>query len=96
MREEDGSAVSTPCGFSKECVARFTRRGFDRHLLFLAERTDVCGTEFKFNVAGRCRASASLARPRTWRAERLPYKFLVVALDQPLHKLRIGIARSSA
>src|SRR5215468_9329897 len=106
MRDEDGSAVSAPRGFSKECVARFTRRSFDRHLLFLRERADVCRTEFKFNPAGRCKASASLARLPAWQAarlrpvtarqERLPGTFLVVALDQSFYKLRIGVARSSA
>ena len=96
MCDEDRSAISASCGFSKECVARFTRRGFDRHLLFLPKRADVCRSEFKFNAAGRCTPSASLVRPRAWQAERLLYKFLVAALDQPFHKPRIGIARSSA
>src|SRR5439155_25774103 len=84
------------CCLSKECVARFTRCSFDRHLLFLPKRTDVYRSDFKFNAAGRCTPSASLARPRAWQAERLLYKFLVAALDQPFHKPRIGIARSSA
>src|SRR2546430_3298413 len=96
MRDKDRSAVLAPCGFSKECVPRFTRRSFDRHLLFLCERTDVCRTEFKFNAAGCCTPSASLARPRAWQSEPIPWQFLVVALDQPFHKPRIGIARSSA
>jgi hypothetical protein len=42
------------------------------------------------------RASASLADPGARQAGRLPYKLLVVALDQPLDKPRIGIARSPA
>src|SRR5438067_7603544 len=73
MCDEDRSAILASCGFSKECVARFTRRGFDRHLLSLPERADICRSDFKFNAAGRCRASASLPRPR---AERIPFKFL--------------------
>jgi hypothetical protein len=68
MSDEDRSALSAPCGFSKERVARFTRRSFDRHLLFLPKRADVCRTEFKFNAAGRCTPSGSLARPRRWQA----------------------------
>ena len=30
----------------EECL---TRRGFDRHFLFLSERTNVCRAEFKLN-----------------------------------------------
>src|SRR6185436_5212050 len=96
MRDEDRPAVSAPRSFSKEGVTRFTRRSFNRHLLFLAERADVCGTEFKFDAASRCRASASLAHPRAWQAERRPYNFLVVAFDQPFNKFRIDIAGSSS
>jgi len=95
MCDEDRSAVSTPCDFSKECVARFTRRSFNRHLLLLPERVDVCRTKFEFNAAVRCRASASLAGPGVTQAQRLPYKFTVVMSDQPVHKPRIRIARSS-
>src|SRR6476659_9706935 len=92
MRDEDRSAVSAPGGFSKECIARFTRRGFDRHLLLLPERADVCRTGFEFNAAVRYSATASLARPCTWQAERL----FVVTFNQLVHKPRIGIARASA
>src|SRR6476646_3165864 len=92
MRDEDRSAVFTPGGFSKECVARFTRRSFDRHLLLPPKCADVCRTGFKFNTAGRCRVSGSLDRPRTWQAEPL----FVVTFNQPVHKPRVGIARSSA
>src|SRR5262245_46113419 len=42
MRNEDGFAVSASCGFSKESVARLTCRSFDRYLLFLRERANVC------------------------------------------------------
>src|SRR4051812_15302802 len=96
MRDEDRSALSAPCDFSKECIARLTRRSFDRHLLSLPECADVCGTEFEFNAAVRCRGSASLARPGVRQAERLPYNFLVIAFDQPFNKPRIGIARPPA
>ena len=96
MRDEDRPAVLAPCDFSKECVTRFTRRSFDRHLLLLPERADLGRTEFEFNAAVRYRATTSLARPRVWQAERIPCRFLVVALDQPFHKLRVGITRSSA
>src|SRR4029077_21122657 len=96
MRDEDCPALLAPCDFSKECVARFTRGSFDRHLLLLPERADVGRAEFKFKATDRCRASASLARGRSWHAEPLPNNFLVVALYQPFYKLRIGIARSSA
>src|SRR6478735_3365366 len=92
MRYEDRSAVSAPGGFSKERVACFTRRGFNRHLLLLPERADIGRTDFRFNAAVRWMATASFARPRAWQSERL----LVVTLDQPIHKPRIGIARSSA
>src|SRR3982751_2429585 len=95
MRDEDRSALSAPCDFSKECIARFTRRSFDRHLLSLPECADVCGTEFELNAAVRCGASASLTRPSVRQAERLPYNFLVVAPDQPANKPCIRIARSS-
>src|SRR4051794_15015912 len=96
MRNEDRSAVSPPGRFSKECIARFTRRSFDGHLRSLAKQADVCGTEFEFNAAVRCTASASLADSLARQAERLPYNFTVVTFDQSLHKPRIGIARSSA
>src|SRR4051794_22243214 len=95
MREEDRSAVSPPGRFSKERIARFTRRSFDRRFVSLPEHTDVCRTEFEFNAVGRCRASASLAGPRARQAERSPYNFLAVACDQSFNKPRIGIARSS-
>src|SRR3954447_706428 len=96
MRDEDRSALSAPCDFSKECIARLTRRSFDRHLLSLPECADVCGTEFEFNAAVRCRASASLAGPGVRQAERLSYNFLVIAFDQSFNKPRIRIARPSA
>ena len=96
MPDEDRSAVSSPSSFSKECIARFTRRRFYRHLLFLSKRADVCRTGFKLNTVGRRRASASLADPRARQALRLPYNFMVVMSDQPVHKPRIGIARSPA
>src|SRR5215510_3795204 len=96
MRNEDRSAVSTPCRFGTERVACFTCRSFDRHLLFLRERANVCRTEFKLNAVSRCRASAWLAGPCPWQAERLPYNLVVVTLDEPFHKSRVGIARSSA
>src|SRR4051794_2496798 len=89
MRDEDGFAISAPGGFSKECIARFTRRSFDRHLLLLPERRDVCRTDFKSNVAGRSTVNTLVA------CERLRCKFLAVTLDQSVHKSRIRIARSS-
>src|SRR4029077_8254865 len=92
MRDEDRSALSASCDFRKECIARFTRRSFDRHLLLLPERADIGETEVEFNAAVRYRARASLDRPCTWQSDRP----LVVALDQPIHKPRTGIARSSA
>src|SRR5262245_19990679 len=96
MRDPDGSAVSAACGFSKERVARFTRRSFNRHFLFLSEHADVCRTEFKLDVANRWAPSASLAAPRTRQKQRLPCRFLVVALNQSFYKPRVGIARSPA
>src|ERR1051325_747876 len=106
MGDEDVPAVFTPCGFSEECIARFTRRGFDRHLLFLCQSANVCGTEFKFKWTVHCGASASLVflctrqafrlRVTTVRQDRPPYSFVVVALHQSFNKPRIGIARSSA
>src|SRR5262245_56428431 len=86
VRDEDRPAVSAPCGFSKECVTRFTRRSFNRHLLFLCECADVCRTEFKFNAASRCRASAPLARLCAWQAKRLPCTVLVIAFDKPFNE----------
>jgi hypothetical protein len=65
---------------------------FDRHLLLLPERADVCRTEFEFNAAVRYRATASLARPRTWQGERL----LRCNVQPACSQTRIGIARSSA
>src|SRR4029453_18371328 len=96
MRDEDRPAVSAPRSFSKEGVTCFTRRGFNRHFLFLSKRTDVCRVEFKLNAAGRCRASASLARPWARQAGRMPYNFLLAAPDQRFNKPCIGIAGSSA
>src|SRR5439155_18294458 len=97
MRNEDRTAVSAPCGFSKECVTRVTRRSFDRHFLFCGEGAYVCRTELKMEIRPWCRrASASLADPGTRQAGRLPYKLLIAALDQPLDKPRFGIARSPA
>src|SRR5215471_3893492 len=96
MRDENRSAVSTSRSFSKEGVACSTRRSFNGHLLFLRERTDVHFADFKSNRRTNCRASAPLARPRGWQAERLAYKLVVVSVDQFLHKLRIAVARSSA
>src|SRR5580765_7473350 len=92
MRDEDRPALLAPCDFSKECVARFTRRSFDRHLLSLPEPADVGRTEFEFNAAVRYRARISLVCPGTRQAERR----FVVTFNQPVHKPRIGIARSSA
>src|SRR4051794_15586884 len=96
MSEENRSAVSAPCSFSKKCVARFTRRSFDRHLPFLPERTHICGTEFELNVIDPCTTPVSLAGPRAWQTDRLCYKFSVVPLHQRFHKPRIGIAEASA
>src|SRR4029453_11703269 len=96
MRNEDRCAVSTPCGFSKECVARFTRRSFDRDLLFVRECTDICRSEFKLDLGPmHCKATALVAYLLR-QAERLPYSFVVVALDQLFNKPSVGIARSSA
>src|SRR5262249_61247389 len=93
MRDEDGSAVSAPCGFSKECVARVTRSSFERDLLLLPERADVCRTQFKSKATDHCRATASVAGSRAWQAERLPCNVLVVAVDQSLNKPRVSITR---
>src|SRR6478672_1111087 len=91
MRDEDRPAVSSPGDFSKERIARFTRRPFNRHLLFLSKRADVCRTEFKFNAGVSCMLGASLARPPAWQAP-LP----VATFDQFLDKPCIGIARATA
>src|SRR3954467_11857128 len=95
MRDEDRSALSAPCDFSKECIARVTRCSLDRHLLSLPECADVCGTEFELNAAVGYGASASLTGPGVRQAERLPYNFLVIAFDQAFNKTCIRIARSS-
>ena len=69
-------------GFGEKRVARVTRRGLDRHLFFLRERANVRRAEFKINTRHlHCRASAPLAPPRARQAERLPYKFFIVAPD---------------
>src|SRR5262252_8171004 len=96
MRDKDRSAVSAACGLGKECVTRFTRRSFDRHLLFPGERADVCSTQFKCDAPNPWRASASFAYPCPRQAGRLRDSLVVIALNQPFHKLCVSIARSTA
>src|SRR5436309_6805476 len=97
MRKKHRVATMALRGFGEERIARLTRRGFDRHLFFLCERTNVRPAQFKINVGHlRWRACAPLDLLLTRQAERLSYNFLVGRGDKLLHKTRVGIARSAA
>ena len=96
MREKNRFAFSASCSFSEKLVAGFARCGFNRHLFLLRDLANVYRAQLEIDMRiDHCRASAPLARPPTWQMQCLPYKSLVMQLDQLLNKARIGIARAA-
>src|ERR1043166_5503255 len=101
MRDKDRSAVSASCDFSKEGVARFTRRGFDRHIFSLCQRTNIRQTGLKTNVifGGKFfdKARICLRRPAAQLMIKMTNDQLAITkLDQPMKQRdRVGSARNS-
>ena len=96
MRKKHRVATMALRGFGEERIARLTRSGFDRHLFFLCERTDVCRASFKTGLiclseflhktrVGITRSSAQLM------IQMADDEFLVTDTDQPVQQ-RDGIA----
>src|SRR5213596_3570118 len=96
MRKKNRVATVALRDFGEKRIARFTRRSFDRHLLFLCQRTNICRAAFKIDLifrseflhktrVGITRSSAQLM------VQMADDQFLVTETDQPVQQ-RDGIA----
>ena len=79
MCDEGRSAISATCRFSEECVARFTRRSFDRDFPFSREGANVCGGGVKVGLVFRRELSN---KPRIGSARSSAQSMIKMANDQ--------------
>ena len=88
MCQKNRAAATSLRNFGKKRVARLTRRGFDRHPLFLCERANVCRTDLKIDTVFRGeffdKAGISLGgAPAEVMIKMADDQFAIAKIDQP-------------